>query len=289
MKFKYKKILIKLWRTVYKTIWSFNLHNGIENAGYMSFTLLFTIFPFLIFFMLFVSYFGSTEIGIKLLQVMQENLPKEIAKTIFPVIDNVINAKTGSIISIASITLIWSASSLVQSITAILNRAYRIRKTTSYIKGRIKSILLFLFMVLFIISMIFTTIILPPIMVFIDNIIPINFHIDEIYFLLKPLLLFLFLFIFIEFIYYVMPSVKKMSLKDTIYGSLLAIFSWVMTGKGLSFYWQHIGNNNAVYGSFAGIIITLFFFNIMSMIFIFCAEFNYNLVSIFKEKKKVIK
>jgi membrane protein len=239
--------------------------------------------------MLFVSYFGSTEIGIKLLQVMQENLPKEIAKTIFPVIDNVINAKTGSIISIASITLIWSASSLVQSITAILNRAYRIRKTTSYIKGRIKSILLFLFMVLFIISMIFTTIILPPIMVFIDNIIPINFHIDEIYFLLKPLLLFLFLFIFIEFIYYVMPSVKKMSLKDTIYGSLLAIFSWVMTGKGLSFYWQHIGNNNAVYGSFAGIIITLFFFNIMSMIFIFCAEFNYNLVSIFKEKKKVIK
>ncbi|GMO56075.1 MAG: YihY/virulence factor BrkB family protein [Rickettsiales bacterium] len=282
--FKYKKFFLKLWKATYKTIFTFNLHGGVENAGFISFSLLFAIFPFMIFFMVFVSYFGDTNIGLKLLDIMKSNVPKEIADTIFPVIDSVINGSKKSIVSIASITLMWSASSLVQSITGVLNKAYRIKKTTSYLYGRLKSVFLFLLLIIFIVSMIFATIILPPILKFIDDIIPIGFGISDLLFYFSPLLLLSFLFIFVEFIYYVMPSKRKMTLKDTLWGSILTIIGWIISGKALSFYWTNMGNNNAVYGSFAGIILTLFFFNIMAMIFIFGAEFIYNIKDTFENK-----
>ena len=88
---KIKKFFKTMWTVIFKTIFTFNLHAGTENAGYLAFSILFAIFPFMIFFTIIIGYMGQTEIGTKLIEMFQLALPDDIVKTLFPVIDNVIN------------------------------------------------------------------------------------------------------------------------------------------------------------------------------------------------------
>ena len=273
----------QIWKIIFKTIFTFNLHAGTENAGYLAFSILFAIFPFMIFFTIIIGYIGQTEIGIKLLEIFEIALPEDIVKTLIPVIDNVINGPKTGILSIATLTLIWSSSSLVQGLKGVLDRAFRIKSKDSYFLSRFISILKFLLMTIFIIFSIFITIIFPKILLFLKKFIPISFDSNNILIFLKPFLLNTFLFIFILSIYYIVPS-KQNKLKDVLCGSIITLIGWIISLKVLTFYLQKMAKFQVVYGSLAGIIITLFFFNIMAIILIFGAEFNYNLNNFFKKK-----
>lgn len=285
IKKKIKKILKKCWTLIYKTIFTFNLHGGTENAGYLAFSMVFAIFPFMIFFTIIIGYIGQTEIGIKLIEIVETTLPEDIVKTLLPVIDNVIHGPKGGILSLATLTLIWSASSLVQGLKSVLDKALRIKSNKSYFFGRFASIIKFLLITIFIIILIFSTIVFPKILLVIKNFIPIHYEKNNLLIFLKPFLLNVFLFIFIISIYYIIPS-KRSKLKNVFWGSILTVIGWGISLKALTFYLQKIAKFQVVYGSLAGIIITLFFFHIMAIILIFGAEFNYNIREVFFLKKE---
>lgn len=271
----------KLWKAIYKTIFTFNLHGGVENAGYIAFSIIFAIFPFMIFFTIIIGYIGQTQIGTTLINIFETTLPEDIVRTLIPVIDSVIHGPKTGILSIATLTLIWSASSLVQGLKGVLDRAYRIKSNGSYFLGRLSSILKFLLITIFIIVSIFLTIIFPKILYFINRLIPISYNSDNILITLKPLLIIVFLFIFIYSIYYIIPS-KQDKIKNSFWGTIVTLIGWIISLKALTFYMQKMGQFQVVYGSLAGIIVTLFFFHIMAMILIFGAEFNYNVNETFK-------
>ena len=289
VKEKIKIFFKKLWLAIYKSIFTFDLHAGYETSGYLAFTIIFALFPFMIFFTLLISYFGQTEIGIKLLEILEMSLPTDIKKTLLPVIDNVIHGSKIGIISLATLTLIWTASSLIQGLKIILDKAYRIVKTNNnsgikaYLFGRFGSIMKFLFITILIILAIFFTIIFPKILVLINKLIPLEYNYNNILTKLKPLLLMFFMFVFVLSINYIIPS-RQQKMKFVIPGSILTTIGWFLSIKVLTFYLAKVAEFQAVYGSLAGIIITLFFFHIMTIILIFGAEFNYNLKDVFKMK-----
>lgn len=287
-----KDFFKKLWISIYKSIFSFNFHNGTTEAESLAYSILFAIFPFMIFFTLLLGYIGQTDIGIKFIQILEITLPEYIIKTLLPVIDNVINSPKSSIVSIATLTLIWSASSLVQTLKNVLDRALRIKNSKSYFFRRFVSILQFLIMTTFITASIFTTIVFPRLLDllnrflsknFLNKFININFVFSEFIILLKPLFLNIFLFIFITFVYYIIPS-KREKFKNVLCGSFLTLIGWLISLKILTFYLQKMAKFQVIYGSLAGIIITLFFFYVMAIILIFGAEFNYNIKKTFKLK-----
>ena len=288
VKEKIKIFFKKFWLAIYKSIFTFDLHAGYETSGYLAFTIIFALFPFMIFFTLLISYFGQTEIGIKLLEILEMSLPTDIKKTLLPVIDNVIHGSKIGIISLATLTLIWTASSLIQGLKIILDKAYRIVKTNNnsgikaYLFGRFGSIMKFLFITILIILAIFFTIICPKILIFINKFVPIDYNYN-ILTKLKPLLLMFFMFVFVLSINYIIPS-RQQKMKFVIPGSVLTTIGWFLSIKVLTFYLTKVAEFQAVYGSLAGIIITLFFFHIMTIILIFGAEFNYNLKDVFKMK-----
>lgn len=282
-----KEFSKNFFNAIYKTVFTFNLHNGIENAGYLSFSIIFALFPFIIFFTIIIGYIGQTEIGITFLKIFKESLPEDISTTLLPVIEDVIETPAAGILSFAMLTLIWSASSIVQCLKDVLDKAYRIKQKSPYILTRLISIAKFLIITIFLISLIFLTIIFPKLLTFIDHFIAITHNSNNILIILRPLLLNIFLFIFIISIYYIVPS-KQNGLHNVLYGSILTLIGWNISLKLLSFYLAKISKLQVIYGSLTGIIITLFFFFIMSIIFIFGAEFNYNLKDTFKKKKLFI-
>lgn len=291
-----ERFLIKLFRISYKTIFTFNLHAGLEASGYIAFSIIFAIFPFMIFFTILISYVGETKIGIQLLNILTSTLPKDILDTIMPVIDGIVNTPKAGILSIATLTILWSASSLVQGIKGVLNRAYRIKTTNSYLFGRIGSVIKFLLLTFCIIILIITTIVLPKILSVADkyllaiglDLLPEDFDFYYLFLLFKTALLVFFLFIFALSINYIIPS-KQQKFKHVIWGSLLTSIAWVVSIKVLAFYLQKAASYKAVYGSLAGIIMSLFFFHILAIILVFGAEFNYHIAKEFYNQFKFTK
>ena len=282
-----RSFLIKLWITLYKTIFTFNLHAGSENSSYLAFSMIFAIFPFMIFFMIIIGYFGQTEIGMTLIKIFENSLPQDITKTLLPVIDNVVNGSKGGILSIATLTLIWNSSSMVQGLKTILDRAYRIKSKKNFIFTRLVSVLQFLMLTIFFIVFIFFTIIFPKILAFIDDFIPIKYNTQNILVLFRPFLLNGSLFIFIISLYYIIPS-RREKIKDIIWGSILTLVGWNLAVRFLTIYLlEKAAGFQIVYGSLAGIIITLFSFNIIADIFVFGAEFNYNVRQVFYKDKAI--
>ena len=77
---------------------------------------------------------------------------------------------------------------------------------------------------------------------------------------------------------------QREKFRNIIWGSLFTLIGWSLMLKILTFYLQKMAKFQVVYGSLAGIIITLFFFYLMAIIFIFGAEFNHNLKETFNTK-----
>jgi membrane protein len=60
-------------------------------------------------------------------------------------------------------------------------------------------------------------------------------------------------------------------------GAVLVVLLWIGAAYLLTSYLSHFEQVNLIYGSLGGIIATLVLFYICNMIFIFGAEFNYQI------------
>jgi membrane protein len=90
-------------------------------------------------------------------------------------------------------------------------------------------------------------------------------------------------------LYYALPNVKQ-KFSQTLPGSILAVILWITLVNFFSLYLENFNQMNFVYGSIAGIIVSLMFFYLISLVFIFGAEFNYNfhrVYQIFLKPKKI--
>jgi membrane protein len=74
-------------------------------------------------------------------------------------------------------------------------------------------------------------------------------------------------------LYRVLPSVRLRA-SEVIPGALLAWALWVVAVWGYTIYLRSVPSFSITYGSLGGIIVTLFFFYISAMLFVFGAELN---------------
>ena len=85
------------------------------------------------------------------------------------------------------------------------------------------------------------------------------------------------LFCLVALAYYTLPNIKQ-TLAAIIPGALVTVLLWTLAVRGLRLYLLTFDQVNLIYGSLAGIIAALLFFYIINVIFIFGAEFNYQLI-----------
>jgi membrane protein len=91
---------------------------------------------------------------------------------------------------------------------------------------------------------------------------------------IRYFLILILLFLGSSSLYYILPNVK-LNFVDVFPGALLTVILWIISGYLLSTYIVYYNQLNLMYGSLGSIIVTLIFFYIINMIFIYGAEFNY--------------
>jgi membrane protein len=269
---KYFFIPLKIFR---KSLIDTIRHDGIEHAGYLAFLSILSFFPSLIFLIAVIGFFGESKIGTDFLYKIISGLPNEMSRGLTPRIKEIISGPSDGYLTIAIIGVIWTASSSVEGCRTILNRAYRIAFPPPYILRRLVSIFEFFIIIFVIISGILIFVIVPVILKYFEKQFSIKLEIDYDFFYLRQLAIFVILTTSTSVLYYALPNAKQ-KFTQTIPGSILAVILWIILVNFFSLYLENFDQMNFVYGSIAGVIISLMFFYLISLVFIFGAEFNYN-------------
>ena len=247
-------------------------HDGIEHAGYLAFLSILSLFPSLIFLIAIVGFFGASEAGTQIINVIISSTPKEIGEALAPRINEITSGPEQSFLTIAIIGVIWTASSSVEGCRTILNRAYRVAFPPTYILRRLISILEFFVIIFTIVSGIIIFVVVPTFLKKFN----LGVHVADFdIFYLRQIAIFSLLTCATSLLYYALPNAKQ-KITQTVPGSIFAVFLWISLGKLFEIYLEDFHQVNFVYGSLAGIIASLMFFYLISLIFIFGAEFNYH-------------
>jgi membrane protein len=266
-------ILKVFYRAGYTAIYK---HDAIEHAGYLAFLGLLALFPALVFMFAIVGQIGRLDIGAEVIKDFSKLLPGDVMLALSPRINEILSGPPQGLLTLAIIGTLWTSSSAVEGIRTVLNNAYRVSNPPAYIFRRIMSIIQFIVLTfLIVIAMIFLTV-APAIWDYIQHIFGFKIEFEEKWSLIRFYSSSGVVFFVIMISYYVLPNIK-MRLLWVLPGTLIVSVLWIFFADIFTNVIQNYRGVNLVYGSLAGVILTLIFFYILSLIYIYGAEFNHHL------------
>jgi membrane protein len=268
-------------RRIMKCFWSAAVrtvdHDGIEHAGYLAFLSLLGIFPFLVLIVSIAGFLGQSAIGADFVQLMESILPHDVYIALEPRIHEIISGPPQGLLTLAILGAIWTASSGLEGLRTILNRAYHVGNPPAYILRRLLSILQLLVLTAFVVIGMFLLLLTPRVWAGFEAYIGIAFNLSEAWENLR-LLISSGLLLFVACVaYYAIPNVRQ-RLRSVLPGALMSVTLWIGAAYGFTQYLTNFNQVSLIYGSLGGIIAALLFFYLMALIFIFGAEFNYALM-----------
>ncbi|MCC8417017.1 MAG: YihY/virulence factor BrkB family protein [Rickettsia endosymbiont of Bryobia graminum] len=264
----------KIIKCLYKAAIRMVNHDGIEHSGYMSFMILLSIFPFLVFLLALTSFVGASELGKNFITLFLESMPELATDSIKTRIDELSKTPPQSLMTLAIVGSVWTASSFVECLRTILNRVYEIKSPPPYIRRRLLSILQFLIISIFIAIAMFILVIVPIIIAKIPILSEMLAEHQRSLNIMRYAIIFCSLFFASSTLYYIIPNIS-LNFSEVVPGALLTVGLWIISGYLLSKYIVYYNQLSVVYGSLGSIIVTLIFFYIINMLFIYGAEFNY--------------
>ena len=264
-------------------------HDGIEHGGYLAFLSILSIFPFLVFFFALAGFLGQTDLGARLTRFFLENtfLPHNVTLALQPRVKEISSGPPQGLLTFAILGAIWTASSAVEGLRTILNRAYRVATPPAYILRRLSSIGQFLLLTSMMIAVMLILILIPYIWAKISRFVLYSSEIHDIFEhsifsarvfwnYLRYALTLIILFIAVSVSYYTIPNIKQ-KWSATFPGASIVVLLWFIAGIGFSLYLENFNQVSIIYGSLGGFIAVLLFFYICAIIFIYGAEVNYHI------------
>jgi membrane protein len=261
-------IVAVLWDTVRSLL----AHDGIEMAGYMAFTALLALFPFLIFLAALSGLVSGYDTAATLVEFLVRFAPKDVAQTISPTIVEVTTHRRGGFLTISLIFSIWVASGAIDALRLTLNRAYEFHEHRSLWLQKLQSI----FFVLVGGSSVFLVALLillgPLLWKVVQWFLPLAVH--EQQWIVARYALGAVVIAGITMLLHRFLPVRTPAWRQILPGALTASALWLLAAGLFTFYLSEFANYGSTYGALAGVVVTLLFFDISALIFIFAAELN---------------
>lgn len=246
---------------------------ALELAGHIAYTGLLAIFPFLIFLASLAGFLGNYVDTLASVDATFELLPPDVARTLKPVIGEVLRSQDGGLLTLGLLGALWVASNGFDALRIALNTAYEFDEPRPWWQmklGSLGAVIIggFAFLVMSVL------IILGPIIwKGILWISPLSQEDRWAYSLLRYGVASVLLFSTVLALHRWLPG-HRMRFRSLVPGALATTALWLASASLFSLYVTNLGNYSATYGSLGGVIITLLFFYISAVLFIFGAELN---------------
>lgn len=267
---KILKIIKQIYTLNKQAIINLINHDGVEHAGYMSFIILLSLFPFLIFFLHFSHILGAYHIGQNLIKLLLDHVPNNLIAAIHKQLKDLYITPPEKAMNAAIIGVIWTSSSFIEAVRTILNRIYQV-SYPSYIWRRFLSILQFFFITISIFCLMLIWIMCT---ISVHAIPELNLILDKIKYVGNYVTIGFILFLFVNILYCMVPNVH-VKLKNVVFGSAITVLLWLLCAYIMNTYISYYTQLNFVYGSVGSMIVVLLFFYVVSVVFIYGAELNF--------------
>lgn len=250
-------------------------------AAQLSYYLILSIFPFLIFFLNVLSYTPIARDDV--LHSLIVILPTDTQRLISGLLIETINTSSETLLSLGAITGIWAASKGIMALIRSLNKAYDLEEKRSYFELRGLAILftlaLLVLLIIVLLTLVFGEVLGNKLFDFLG--ITENFIVFWKYF--RIFISLGFMILIFTLLYKFSPSIrngKSISFRHTLPGAIFTSIGWVFTSGLFSYYVNNFANYGKTYGSLGGIIVLLIWLYMSSIIIITGGEINATLRSI---------
>ncbi|MDR7856900.1 YihY/virulence factor BrkB family protein [Tissierella sp.] len=241
----------------------------------LSYYIILSIFPFIIFLLNILSFTPIAREDV--LHSIITILPIDTQKIISTLLIETINTSSEALLSIGAITGIWAASKGIMALIRVLNKAYDVDETRSYLELRMLAILftlaLIVLLTIVLLTLVFGEVLGNKLFDFLG--ITENFIMFWQYFRVIISLCFM-IFIF-SLLYRFSPSIgngEKISFRHSLPGAVFTSIGWIFTSTIFSYYVNNFGNYSKTYGSLGGVMVLLVWLYMSSIIIITGGEVN---------------
>lgn len=267
--------MMGLWRILSRAVRRFIDHDGSALAGFIAFSLLLALFPFVIVAVMLASLIIGAGESVAAVRAMVELLPEDLTGTIEPVLLQVIRVDRGSVLTVSAAVALWSASTGIEAFRTAFDRAYDVTDRRPWWKNRLQSIgIVFLGVVTFLIVSL--AILLGPLLVGLaerrlDIVVP-GF--------VTGLRYAIGLGAFIGFLYVLHRMLPPRPPAALWPGMLATTLLFMAAATGFSLYLAFAPGYAVTYGAMAGVVVMMLFFYLTGLVIILGAEINASLARV---------
>lgn len=241
----------------------FNHAEVLGLSAQLAYFFLLSLFPFLLFIVTLLGYFPIDDRLV--IEVLAEYLPGEVVQMIDQNLTQVMNNRSGSLLSVSILGTLWSASNGFNAITKSFNKAYNVDPNRNFLLGRLIAMGLMLTIIFAIIFALLLPVFGKVIVEYVSIIIPLPEVFLNSWNLLRWVSSSVMFFIIFYILYKLAPN-KKFLENYVLWGSLFATVSWQIVSYGFSFYVETLGNFSITYGSLGTVIVLMIWFYLSGII-----------------------
>ncbi|MGE5495246.1 MAG: YihY/virulence factor BrkB family protein [Burkholderiales bacterium] len=240
-------------------------------SAQLSFSLLMSLFPFLLFLL---SVASALPIPVaEFTEHIVKFMPGDAGAFIAEVISEMINAKSTALLSLSAVVTVWGSSRGIGALSKGLNKAYDKKESRSFFKMTVMSIVFTIGMALLVIITLLSIIFGSLIGEFLSGFFAFPQAFLELWVILRYAVPIALTFVIFTLVYTCVPCCG-VKVKEALPGAVFSTAGWIVTSLLFSFYAANISGFTRVYGSIGGIIILLIWIYISCVIIMIGGEMN---------------
>ncbi len=263
-----------LWNLI-KKIYGFFVRLTVDRVGIYtaqaSFFIILSIFPFIL---LLLNIIGYTSIDKDTIIALINNyLPETIKPLLIQIINELFTHISETLISIAAIAAIWSASKGVLSVMFGIYEIYKIHQDRNYFISRFISMAYTIAFVLVLIIAMILLVFGDEIFHILINLLPGLKRISLVTFIARYVVSFLMLLLIFMLILKV-ATFRRTKIKEIFPGAVISSVGWIIFSYIFSVYIANFSNMSYLYGSLTAVIVLMLWLYFCIYIFFIGAEIN---------------
>jgi len=248
-------------------------HEGFELSGYIAFTAILALFPFLIFLTALAGFIGDAQSADRIIQTVFELAPSDIAQVLAPILRDVLTQQHGGLMTVSILFALWTASSGVEALRTLLNRCYDVRETRAFWRTRPESVVIVIAGASLALVLSVGLVLGPVIWKFVTEYLPVGDAWFLPWVVVRYSLAAVLVAVCLIGLHRMLPNCHQ-PMRRVWPGAATTALLWLTTAALFSVYVDNFASYSVTYGSLGGVIMTLMFFYISAIIFAFGAELN---------------
>lgn len=277
MKNRFRKVYLKV-----KSVLKSASENSVYSyAGHSALFIIISFFPLLMLLLASVKYMPFSENEV--LELVSA-IPLGNANNALNTAVKEVYARSGSLaLSISAVTLLWSASTSIYSITRGLNAIYGQSETRNYFLLRGLSLLYTVFFIISLLVLLILMVFGGGILAYVYIKLPLLSDFSNTINVLRGVVTYLSILLFMDLMYTFIPN-RRSSLLKELPGAIISATCWYGFSFGYSVYIENFSNVSYVYGSLTAVVLLMIWLYILMYIFFIGAVVNK--MELFKRRTK---